>query len=695
MLRYLAALLLLLLLSGVSFGKEPVTIYLAGDSTMAHKLAEKRPETGWGEELQKYFDPAEVRIENHAKNGRSTRTFIGEGLWQEIVAKLKQGDYVLIQFGHNDESKSKTDRYTPPEDFRSNLVRFVEEARAKGANPVLLTPVMRRSFDSAGVLKDTHGEYPDIVRAVAAERRVPLIDMHRKSEAVLKQYGPEASRRLFLQLKPGENANYPSGVEDNTHFSPEGAEIMARLAVEGIRELRLGIAERLINSQPDVKSQPDRAAAPVAQAGNAKISPKPPVIPNRELVITDFGGIGDGKTVNTEAFRKAVAECRRAGGCQLVVPAGTFVTGPIELTDRMALVLAKGATLRGSENFRDYESAQGARGANAKQSALPLISGKNLSDVEIRGEGTIDGAGLVWWRRFRAERAAGVPQQGQPRAEGQPVESPRPKLILLTGCNRVRIQGVTLKDSPQFHLVPNSCHDVTIEEVTITSPADSPNTDGIDPTGSSDVLIRRCVIDVGDDNVSFKSNPNEGATENVLVTDCTFRHGHGASVGSNIGGGIRNVTVEHCTFEGTDNGIRIKSTRDRGGVVENVTYRDITMKNVGVAITLNLFYFDKAGQRERQPRPVTSATPVVRGVRIINVTVEGAKTAGEIIGLPEMPISDVLLENVSVGANTGMIVQDAKAVELRAVRIAPKKGEPLTVISAEVKNTKASAGAQR
>jgi polygalacturonase len=226
---------------------------------------------------------------------------------------------------------------------------------------------------------------------------------------------------------------------------------------------------------------------------------------------------------------------------------------------------------------------------------------------------------------------------------------------------------------------------VTIENVTIIAPADSPNTDGIDPSSSRWVLIRHCTIDVGDDNVAFKSNPGEGPTENVLVTDCVFKHGHGASVGSNIGGGIRNIVVQNCSFDGGDNGIRIKSARDRGGLVENVTYRHITMKNVGVAITLNLFYFDKAAQQERKSAAVTSTTPVIRGIRITDVTVEGAKTAGDIVGLPEMPIDNVILENVRVNANTGMTIQDAKNVSMRNVRIVPQKGEPLKVVSAEVK----------
>jgi lysophospholipase L1-like esterase len=232
-----------------------VTVYLAGDSTMAQKLPEKRPETGWGEALGQFFRENAVRIDNRAKNGRSTRTFISEGLWQGIIDSLHKGDFVFIQFGHNDESKEKIDRYTPPADYRANLIRFISEARAKKATPVLLTPLMRRRFDEKDVFFDTHGEYPDIVRAVAREYRVPLIDMHRKSEAVLKRYGPESSRKLFLQLKPGENPNYPTGVGDNTHFSPEGAGVMAKLAVDGIRELHLPL-EKFLKKAKQIAHRP-------------------------------------------------------------------------------------------------------------------------------------------------------------------------------------------------------------------------------------------------------------------------------------------------------------------------------------------------------------------------------------------------------------------------------------------------------
>ena len=224
-----------------------ITVYLAGDSTCANKAPDKRPETGWGEMMHQYFGPAKVKIDNQAQNGRSTKSFIAEGRWQAIVDKLKRGDYVFVQFGHNDESKDKGERYTPPEDFRKNFERFIQDVRSKNAFIVLLTPVMRRKFDKDGNFVDQHPpEYPETIREVAREQKVPLIDMHRKSEAVIKRYGAEGSRALFRQLNPGENPNYPNGVEDNTHFRPAGAEEMAKLAVEGIKENKLKLRKYLI-----------------------------------------------------------------------------------------------------------------------------------------------------------------------------------------------------------------------------------------------------------------------------------------------------------------------------------------------------------------------------------------------------------------------------------------------------------------
>ena len=223
----------------------PVRVLLAGDSTMAPKLPERRPETGWGEMLQAWFDPADAVVSNHARNGRSTRTFLSEGRWDALLAETRPGDTVFIQFGHNDQSEHKVERYTPPDQFKANLLRFVADVRAREATPVLLTPAVRRRFDEAGAFFDSHGEYPGLVRQAAAESGAALIDMEASSRRLLVEYGPERSKSLFLWLAPGENPNYPDGIEDNTHFSPPGARAMAALVVQDLAGSGLELAARL------------------------------------------------------------------------------------------------------------------------------------------------------------------------------------------------------------------------------------------------------------------------------------------------------------------------------------------------------------------------------------------------------------------------------------------------------------------
>jgi lysophospholipase L1-like esterase len=239
-------LLIILSLTMISISqKQPLTIYLVGDSTCAAKLSEKRPETGWGEMFPQFFNENKVIIENHAMNGRSTRTFISEGRWQIVVDKLKKDDYVFIQFGHNDQSKDKVDRYTPPEDFKNNLRKFVAEVKAKKAFPVLLTPVMRRRFDKDGKFYDTHGEYPNYTRSVAEEKKVPMLDLHKQTEILFVKFGADESKSLFLKLKEGENTNYPKGIDDNTHFNQQGAEEVAKLVVEEIKSKKLRLRKYL------------------------------------------------------------------------------------------------------------------------------------------------------------------------------------------------------------------------------------------------------------------------------------------------------------------------------------------------------------------------------------------------------------------------------------------------------------------
>ncbi|GHB61636.1 rhamnogalacturonan acetylesterase [Persicitalea jodogahamensis] len=234
----------LLVVFGFNNPSDPITVYLIGDSTMSEKAVRAYPETGWGMPFAYFFDES-VKVDNRAMNGRSTRTFIEETRWQPVVDGLKAGDYVLIQFGHNDEVETKKS-YTTPTEFRQNLIRFIEESRAKDARPVLITPVARRQFDDNGKIVGTHDAYSELTRAVARETNTPLIDLDRQSQQLLQAFGSENSKLLFLQLAPGEHPNYPDGKVDNTHFSELGARKMAQLVLASIKELQLPLADRII-----------------------------------------------------------------------------------------------------------------------------------------------------------------------------------------------------------------------------------------------------------------------------------------------------------------------------------------------------------------------------------------------------------------------------------------------------------------
>jgi polygalacturonase len=403
-------------------------------------------------------------------------------------------------------------------------------------------------------------------------------------------------------------------------------------------------------------------------ADPAAVSPAQPTIPDRNFSLKDFGAVADGHTSNTDAFARAIAAVDKAGGGTLSVPAGNYLTGAINLCSSLNLRLEAGARILFSQNFDDYRIAE--------KTYHPLVGAKDCHDIEISGAGTFDGQGDPWWvieRRVKSDaRAHGLPD----------AEIGRPRMIVLESCKRVRLEGVTLANSPMYHFVPFKCEDVTVDGISILSPADSPNTDGIDPSVSRRVLITRCRIDTGDDCIAVKAGTKgHGASEDILVTDCTFLHGHGCSIGSDTNSGVRNMTVTRCSFEGTEIGVRLKSRRGRGGLVEDITYSDLTMKGVGQAIVISSYYYGlpKPGMHD-EAKPVAADTPQWHHIVIRNITATGGtKDAGLIIGLPEMPARDIELENITIGARSGLRLAYADGISLKNVQINPESGEPLIV----------------
>jgi len=384
-----------------------------------------------------------------------------------------------------------------------------------------------------------------------------------------------------------------------------------------------------------------------------------------------FGAKGDGVSKDTSAIQAAIDACAKQGGGTVRLIAGTYLSAPIVLKSNITLQLDKGATLLGSANHADYPPLVMFHLPDLQ----PLVSATNAVHVAITGEGVIDGNGESWWQEARAVRNAGVLGAGHPR----------PKLIIFDHCRHVRVEGVTIQNSPMWQLVPYYSDDVVIRNIRVLAPPRSPNTDAIDPFSSSHVVIDHVFADVGDDNIAIKSGPinspgPDDPTRDVTITDCTFMHGHGLSIGSEIAGGVQNVRAERIHFEGTDNGIRVKSNRDRGNDVSHLFFRDIEMKDVKNALVISEYYPKILPPDTETAQPVTRLTPHFHDIVLENVTATGSAMAGAIVGLPEAPISGVVLRNVKISAKTGLTIAYAE-VTGKNVTVQAETGEAITKLA--------------
>jgi len=387
------------------------------------------------------------------------------------------------------------------------------------------------------------------------------------------------------------------------------------------------------------------AASPAAVPSPAGIAL--PSIPNRSADITQYGANPDGVTMSTAGIQKAIDAIGNAGGGRVVVPMGRFLTGPLTLASNIDLHLEKGAVLAMSSRPADFPVAGG--------NSASFITADNAHDIRLSGEGTIDGQGATWWKAFKAGKAAGV--TSAPR---------RPQLIYISHCQRVEIEGITTLNPPNTHFSIRQSMDITVHELTASAPGDSPNTDALNLNVVKNVLIEDCRIATGDDNiVLLGEHPYDASSvgvENVTVRNCRLGVGHGLSIGSFTAGGIRNVLFDNIAFDGTISGIRLKASRDRGGVVEGITYRNISMRNVRYPIYISSYYpREPAGPAEDLPAN-GHRVPVWRDITIQNLTATGARTATILWGLPDAPISRVTYQNVHIAAQEGALLFHAKDV---------------------------------
>ena len=384
--------------------------------------------------------------------------------------------------------------------------------------------------------------------------------------------------------------------------------------------------------------------------------------------VRDFGARADGSTKDTAAIQRAIDACAGKGGGEVILSAGTYVSAPIVLKSNITLQLEKGATLLGSPDHGDYPAKTEFR-APGRQS---LVSATNAEQVAITGEGTIDGNGETWWQEARQFKDAGILGS----------EHTRPRLIVFDHCRHVRMEGVTVQNSPMWQIVPYYSDDVTIRNVRVLAPPHSPNTDAVDPFSSSHVTIDHLYADVGDDNIAIKSgainSPGpDSPSRDITITDCTFLHGHGLSIGSEIAGGAQNIRAERIRFSGTDNGIRVKANRDRGNDVGHLAFRDIDMKDVKNALVISEYYPKVLPPEGEAAQPVTRLTPHFHDIVLENVTAENSESDGAIVGLPESPVLGVVLTNVKLSGRQGLKIAYADVTGTRT-SVRAEEGQPVT-----------------
>lgn len=731
-------------------------VWLIGDSTVADYSLEKDygvkryPIMGWGQVFQSFMASdslVQIRhlvrsdsavVDDRARAGRSTRSFFEEGRWSEIYSQLSPGDLVLIQFGHNDASVNKGERYTSLTGYKEFLRLYVNQARERGAIPILVTPVARNYPWKDGRLGNTHGDYPAAMREVASETGAYLVDLTELSMEFFTGKGQDyVTMTYFMNFPPGIYEGYPDGSRDNTHFQPAGATAMAQLVFTAMKRMKAGAAEAVspalpVPPAPPVPSLPHAVTAPAGEIYRDVEFDMPqviePQIPNNTVSVTDFGAVGDGVTLNTDAFRKAIEAVSAKGGGTVVIPRGIWLTGPVILKNNIRLHAGEGALILFSPDKSLYPLIETSfEGYNTVRCISPIY-GKGLENIAFTGSGVWDGSGHAWrhvkrekvpppmWKELldsggtvssdgktwypsetygkvteQSEMNVPVPLEGGIEAYEWMRDFLRPVMVSLVECKKILIDGPVFQNSPAWCIHPLMCEDLTVRNITVRNPWYSQNGDGIDIESCRNTLIYDCNFDVGDDAICIKSGKNEDGrkrgipTENLVIRNCIVYHGHGGvTIGSEMSGGVRNVSVAGCTFMGTDVGIRFKSNRGRGGVVENIWFNDILMTDIPTqAISFNLYYGGLSvsemlaeGKNVEttlgEIPPVTVETPQFKNISMKSITCRGAEQAVYLQGLPELNLENVKMENIDMTAENGLACIDTKGLTISNMRLVTK-----------------------
>jgi polygalacturonase len=382
--------------------------------------------------------------------------------------------------------------------------------------------------------------------------------------------------------------------------------------------------------------------------------------------ITAYGAVDNPKTDSSDAFCKAIADCQKAGGGIVRVPAGHFLTGPIDMVDNMTLHVDDGAVVLFETDRAKYPEITSRWEGLTENGPHPLLFANGLTNIAITGPGTFDGQGAAWWA------AMDMAEHGNARPN-RPIRR-RPMMVQIKDCKNVRIDGPTFINAPFWHIHLLYSEHIDVGNCRIIAPPDSPNTDALNTDSCRRVVVHDCFADVGDDAFGIKSGRDEEGrkanrpTEDVTYLRCHVAHGHSVcAIGSEESGGVRHVRFLDCTGDGTDNGIRLKSMRGRGGLVEDIVASNFRLKNVRNAIILSLRYV------KTEPEPLSERTPLFRDIRIDHVTAVNSRNCCVIEGLEEQPIQNVALTDLNLSGTNGVTCSYAKDITFRNVRIAAER----------------------
>jgi PelA/Pel-15E family pectate lyase len=628
-------------------------LIIVGDSTVCN-WPEDDVRRGWGQFVQDYFTD-NFKVINKARSGRSTKTFIQQGLWKEIL-DLKP-DYVLIQFGHNDSHAPERPEATDANmDYQDYLRQYIEESRQIGAIPVLVTPMYRRKFDEQGNIHDNLLPYANAMKQVAKEKNVPLVDLN------------AASEKLYLQLGPQKVIELANAPDDQTHFNEKGARQMVRLVMEQLPQVAPSLKAYLKKEQSNSNQITYQSLPPIEAPFEMPIL-KIPVFPDRSYDIRDYGAKEGGDVKITQAIKKAIADCHNAGGGSVVIPKGKWLTGAVHLKSNVNFHVVEGAELHFSDDPADYlptvhTTWEGLECYNYS----PLIYAYQCQNIAITGKGKLI-CNQYKWRRWMTRPPAhmqGLKELYEMAAKNVPVRQRqmvrdninlRPQFIQPNRCKNVLIENVIIRNSPFWTVHPVLCENVIIRGIDVK--CRGRNTDGVDPEFCKNVLIEHCRFDQGDDPIVIKAGRNQDAwrigksSENIVIRYCTVVLGHNLlAIGSEMSGGVRNVYMHDCGYQPYEGFVRscvlIKTNHRRGGFVENIYVDNIKFNGTKPGKALLEIDTDVLYQWRNLVPTYEKRLTKIGNIQLKNITVDRSEYGIWIHGDDEEPVGEIILENAKV-----------------------------------------------